>query len=295
MLSRLAWQPAGSTGYRTEGSTSLPFALAFLVLPTVLFSPARQALPATIRTSLYVSLDEENRSLRLDVPDRAIALASTCREAVVFGVRTGLLAMEPSGGIEVGRTRVPKSRQEAQASVEMLETLRKADRWSTGSLDRETQRRFWPHGESVRDFTDYRHCSYSRDGRQRALPLKLNSLNIITGASKTGKTAIIDIIDYCLGRSTFTVPDGVIRDHVSWYGLHLQATNEQVFIGRPAPEVGRQSTNAVFLTRGRVVEPPPFAELDATATTDGLETSLSELLDLEDTGGQLESWLPPTT
>lgn len=40
---------------------------------------------------------------------------------------------------------------------------------------------------------------YSHSGAQRELTFKTSGLNIITGDSKTGKSAIIDIIDYCLG------------------------------------------------------------------------------------------------
>jgi len=60
---------------------------------------------------------------------------------------------------------------------------------------------------------------YNREGEVRQLPFKLGSVNIITGRSLTGKSAIIEIIDYCLGRSDFTVPEGTIRDSVAWYGV----------------------------------------------------------------------------
>jgi len=40
---------------------------------------------------------------------------------------------------------------------------------------------------------------YSHRGQRRILPLKTGELNIITGSSKTGKSALIEIMDYCLG------------------------------------------------------------------------------------------------
>ena len=42
---------------------------------------------------------------------------------------------------------------------------------------------------------------YSKKGESRVVQLQPGALNIITGASKTGKTALIEIIDYCLGSS----------------------------------------------------------------------------------------------
>ena len=40
---------------------------------------------------------------------------------------------------------------------------------------------------------------YGRNGKVRHLPFSLGTVNIITGKSKTGKSADGDIIDYCMG------------------------------------------------------------------------------------------------
>ena len=56
---------------------------------------------------------------------------------------------------------------------------------------------------------------YNAAGETREVRFKRGAVNIITGRSLTGKSAIIDIIDYCLGRSAFTVPEGVIKDAVA--------------------------------------------------------------------------------
>lgn len=44
---------------------------------------------------------------------------------------------------------------------------------------------------------------YSRDGQRRDLKFKADGLNIITGRSSTGKSALSEIIEYCMG--TFNV------------------------------------------------------------------------------------------
>ena len=62
---------------------------------------------------------------------------------------------------------------------------------------------------------------YSTNGATRVLALRPNAVNIITGASKTGKSALIHIVNYCLGRKTSNIPEGVILQSVSWFGVHL--------------------------------------------------------------------------
>ena len=41
---------------------------------------------------------------------------------------------------------------------------------------------------------------YSTNGATRVLALRPNAVNIIAGASKTGKSALIHIVNYCLAR-----------------------------------------------------------------------------------------------
>ena len=69
---------------------------------------------------------------------------------------------------------------------------------------------------------------YSRRGEVREVVFRPGELNILTGGSKTGKSAIIDIIDYCTGRSECNVADGVIRKYVGWYALLFQIGDGQI-------------------------------------------------------------------
>lgn len=73
---------------------------------------------------------------------------------------------------------------------------------------------------------------YNEFGKKRELSFKLGSLNIITGKSKSGKSAVGEIIEYCLGSNKCNIADGVIREKVSWYGLLLQFNQFQLFIAR---------------------------------------------------------------
>ena len=58
---------------------------------------------------------------------------------------------------------------------------------------------------------------FNKSGRRRDVEFRLGALNILTGKSKTGKSAILDIVEYCLGRNAVTIPTGVISDRASWY------------------------------------------------------------------------------
>lgn len=50
---------------------------------------------------------------------------------------------------------------------------------------------------------------YNANGEKREVKFKLGALNILTGASRTGKSALIDIIEYCWGRDECTIAKGL--------------------------------------------------------------------------------------
>lgn len=119
---------------------------------------------------------------------------------------------------------------------------------------------------------------YSHDGRRRDLPFKTDGLNIITGRSSTGKSALSEIIEYCMGRSTFNVPEGVIRDKVAWFAVLYQFASEQVLVAKATPSAGNASASAAMLKRGNAVMIPSAAELVANADDDTVISLLSRLL-----------------
>ncbi|HEY1935509.1 MAG TPA: DUF3732 domain-containing protein [Acetobacteraceae bacterium] len=119
---------------------------------------------------------------------------------------------------------------------------------------------------------------YSHDGRRRDLIFKVNGLNIITGRSSTGKSALSEIIEYCMGRSTFNVPEGVIRDRVSWFAVVYQFDGEQVLVAKPSPSPGHSSGSTAMVRRGSDIPIPEFDDLAVNDDNDGVETLLSSLL-----------------
>lgn len=119
---------------------------------------------------------------------------------------------------------------------------------------------------------------YSRTGEKREIPFRCGQVNIITGASKTGKSALITIVDYCLGRSSYLIPAGKIRNSVAWYAIKLQLEVGQLVVARPAPERGVQSNTEAYLAEGEDLSFPDFGELRKTTNTDGLVKFLSGVL-----------------
>jgi hypothetical protein len=119
---------------------------------------------------------------------------------------------------------------------------------------------------------------YSYDGRRRDLEFHLNGLNIITGRSSTGKSALSDIIEYCMGRSTFNVPEGIIRDRVAWFAVIYQFDGDQVLVAKPSPGPGRSSCSTAMVRRGGNLSAPDFRELLVNDDDDGVQTLLSRLL-----------------
>jgi len=89
----------------------------------------------------------------------------------------------------------------------------------------------------------------------RVISFKPGVLNVITGASRTGKSAIIPIIDYCLASSACSIPVDIIRDSCAWFGVVVQLENEELLLARESPEKNTSSTK-MFRLRGKDLQIP---------------------------------------
>jgi hypothetical protein len=119
---------------------------------------------------------------------------------------------------------------------------------------------------------------YSHDGQRRDLRFKIDGLNVITGRSSTGKSALSEIIEYCMGRSAFNVPEGVIRDKVAWFTVIYQFEKEQVLVAKPTPPGGGASCSTAMLRRGGQLQAPEFKDLATNTDDDSIVELLSRLL-----------------
>ena len=116
---------------------------------------------------------------------------------------------------------------------------------------------------------------YSYDNRIRRLKLHPDSVNIITGPTGTGKSSLLNIVDYCLGSNNNKICYGVISDRVAWFGLLLQLETQQFFIAR------RNSYDAsedIFVQIGKHISPPRLFDLRKNIGREALLERLNEFL-----------------
>lgn len=64
-------------------------------------------------------------------------------------------------------------------------------------------------------------------------------LNIVTGKSSTGKSALIEIFDYCFGSSENTIPKGIITSSAAIYYVVLSVKEQDMVIARDPETAGK--------------------------------------------------------
>jgi hypothetical protein len=119
---------------------------------------------------------------------------------------------------------------------------------------------------------------YHERGLIRDLPFKLGKVNIVTGPSERGKSAILAIIDYCLGARQLGVPAGVIQDSVAWYGLELDFNGERLFVARPGVDPSKRASPLWHIAPGGFSQAPPIEDLRPTYKRDDLLDRISAKL-----------------
>lgn len=101
---------------------------------------------------------------------------------------------------------------------------------------------------------------------KKEIEFQADKINVIVGDSQTGKSAIIPIIDYCLGSNKCTIPVGPIRDYCAWFGILIQHKQTQLLLTRKEPGT-QQSTTAMFYDEGEnIVIPEIITEPNRTHT-----------------------------
>lgn len=126
--------------------------------------------------------------------------------------------------------------------------------------------------------------------RPRRLSFEPGKVNIISGASRTGKSAVIPIIDYCLGSRECLIPVKTIRNACAWFGvIVLTASGEKLF-ARPEPGEQR-STDDMFIQEAAVIDeiPESLSKNTNRGHVRGVLDELAGLSNLDFGGGDPQS------
>jgi hypothetical protein len=80
----------------------------------------------------------------------------------------------------------------------------------------------------------------------RRVPFAPGNVTVISGASRTGKSAVIPIIDYCLGAGSCSIPVQTIRNACEWFGVVVTTPSGEKLFARREPGAQR-STDGMHL------------------------------------------------
>ena len=98
---------------------------------------------------------------------------------------------------------------------------------------------------------------YSQHGKKRVLEFEPSNVTIITGASSTGQTYIIDTIDYCLCSSDINLSN-FVKKRVSHVAVKWVKGNTEILVAR---EISQKSSTSsqMFIEIGNKIEIPDLA------------------------------------
>lgn len=123
-----------------------------------------------------------------------------------------------------------------------------------------------------------------KPGQVRTVPFQLGALNIVTGDSRRGKSALLTIIDYCLASSDYPVKAGKVRTYVGTYAITLTKPGEQLFVARQAPKgQAKTSTLMCVLTQAPGSTPPALEDLHFTTPESTAKAYLSDFSGIDNT------------
>ncbi len=121
------------------------------------------------------------------------------------------------------------------------------------------------------------------EGKFRIIDFDPCRVNIITGASGTGKSAIIKALDYCLGSSKCQLPVYVRRRCVA-VGVKWVKGQDEMISCRQVPLVGKNPNAYMFVTTGRNLRVPRNVEqFEGRGTVEASKVRLGQAFGIDGT------------
>ena len=112
----------------------------------------------------------------------------------------------------------------------------------------------------------------------RRVKFEPGKVTVISGASRTGKSAVIPIIDYCLGSRDCSIPVKTIRDACSWFGVVVKTSAGEKLFARKEPGTQR-STDEMFLLESAELNDVP-RRITKNTTAENVRRQLDEMAGL---------------
>ena len=235
------------------------------MLPLCLHKDSREVIAASTRSYL-LKIAETNPQVQVGLADRVTAMLPYAFEGFGLLMERGCISVADDGRLQTVPDKVRKSvtgTDETISCQRVARIRRQGVRTHRRPSDRLHD--LWNPSMKIKSIHIYSH-----DEQRRDLQFKVDGLNVITGRSSTGKSALSEIIEYCMGRSSFNVPEGVIRDKVAWFAVIYQFESEQVLVAKPTPPGGGASCSTAMLRRGAELQAPEFEELVVNSDDDAI-------------------------
>ena len=236
-----------------------PGILLFLVLPVLFHRPTLDFIDGTNRptglakfSEKFLDVKNKKSGLLMSLHTRVLDMKTTSMHSLQMAIDRSLVTLIP----ETGRV-VPFNANQIHPPKTMPPIIRKMGK-NADKLG------FWFSKNSLKEISFYlkvfflmefqidKIVLWSRDitKKPRIISFETGKLNIITGASRTGKSAIIPIIDYCLASSTCSIPVDIIRDACGWFGVVVQVYDGQILLARECPE-GNKPSQVMYRLRDK--------------------------------------------
>lgn len=100
--------------------------------------------------------------------------------------------------------------------------------------------------------------------KRREIVFSEGEVNVISGASKTGKSAVIPIIDYCLCSNKCAIPVGVIREECEWFGVLVNTVEGEKLFARREPGEKKQTGDMFVLEADNIMLPDEIETKNST-------------------------------
>lgn len=124
---------------------------------------------------------------------------------------------------------------------------------------------------------------YKDSAHRRIVPFATGKVNIIVGDSKTGKSALIDIVDYCLGSGSCHIASGVIRDNVYWFAVVVDFGQDTYFLARQNPDIKQVlAVSEMFLAKVQHDKLPSFDDIYANTNVEAVKQFLAAKIGLHE-------------